>query len=154
VAADQGDADAQFNLGRMYSLGQGVQQDGAEAVAWYRKSAAQNGLDAIYSVGLAYHDGLGVPQDFVAAEQWYRRAAEHGHAAAQLNLGNMFEAGEGVPQDFVTAHKWFNLAATRFPSKDAENRAKAFLARDRVAAKMTSVQIAEAQRLARAWVMK
>ena len=35
LAADQGDADAQFNLGGMYERGRGVAQDDREAVRWY-----------------------------------------------------------------------------------------------------------------------
>ena len=39
--AEQGDAKAQGNLGRMYALGEGVTQDFAEAVKWFRRSAEQ-----------------------------------------------------------------------------------------------------------------
>jgi TPR repeat protein len=37
-AAEQGDAKAQFDLGRMYDNGEGVEQDKAEAVKWYAKA--------------------------------------------------------------------------------------------------------------------
>jgi len=40
-AADQGHALAPFNLALMYDKGQGVPQDDAAAVSWYRKGAAQ-----------------------------------------------------------------------------------------------------------------
>ena len=46
-AAEQGHAGAQCNLGVMYENGQGVKQDHAEAVRWYRK-AAEQGL--VYAV--------------------------------------------------------------------------------------------------------
>jgi len=39
LAAEQGDAKAQFNLGEMYEQGKGVTQDYTEAVKWYRLSA-------------------------------------------------------------------------------------------------------------------
>ena len=39
--AEQGDAKVQSNLGFMYQNGQGVAQDYAEAVKWYRKAADQ-----------------------------------------------------------------------------------------------------------------
>ena len=39
--ADQGNAKAQLYLGTMYDKGQGVPQDYAEAVKWYRKAADQ-----------------------------------------------------------------------------------------------------------------
>ena len=41
LAAVQGHADAQFNLGHMFENGQGVTQDRAEAARWYRMAAAQ-----------------------------------------------------------------------------------------------------------------
>ena len=40
-AAEQGDADAQFNLGFAYATGEGVPQDDAEAVRWFRLAAEQ-----------------------------------------------------------------------------------------------------------------
>ena len=40
--AEQGDADAQFNLGIMYANGRGVPQDDAEVVRWYRLAADQS----------------------------------------------------------------------------------------------------------------
>ena len=39
--AKQGNAQAQFNLGKMYAKGQGVRQDDAQAVQWFRKAAEQ-----------------------------------------------------------------------------------------------------------------
>ena len=41
VAAEQGNAEAQFNLGVMYDNGQGVKQDYFKAVEWYQKAAEQ-----------------------------------------------------------------------------------------------------------------
>ena len=85
------------------------------------------------------------------ALRWYRKAAEQGYASAQNNLGLMYRNGEGVPQDYVEAHKWFNLAASRVTGEDANKYRKT---RDLVAEKMTTAQIAEAQRLAREWKPK
>jgi len=84
------------------------------------------------------------PQDYAQAAAWFRKAADQGLAAAQNNLGLVYYNGHGVPQDYAQAHKWFNLAA-------ASGDADAVSNRDRVAAKMTPAQIAEAQRLASEW---
>ena len=46
LAADRGDAAAEFTLGVLYEKGQGVRQDNAEAVKWYRKAAEQGHLEA------------------------------------------------------------------------------------------------------------
>jgi TPR repeat protein len=57
------------------------------------------------------------------------------------NLGTMYDKGEGVAQDYIRAHMWFNLGA----ASGAANRVKN---RDIVARKMTSQQIAQAQKMA------
>jgi TPR repeat protein len=41
LAADQGNASAQFSLGLMYEYGRGVKQSDEEAVKWYRLAIAQ-----------------------------------------------------------------------------------------------------------------
>src|SRR5438477_7964199 len=57
VLAKQGDANAQYSLGNMYRTGQGVRQDYAESVRWFREAAgqgdakAQNGLAYMYATG-------------------------------------------------------------------------------------------------------
>ncbi len=72
--AEQGDADAQFNLGDLYDNGQGVPQDDAKAMKWYRK-AAEQGLDVAQAVlGLMYAQGRGVTQDYVQAYMWFKLA--------------------------------------------------------------------------------
>ena len=107
----QGDADAQFNLGRMYDTGRGVLQDDAEAVRWYRLAAEQGDVDAQFNLGAMYGTGRGVLQDDAEAARWYRLAAEQGDADAQLNLGVMHDTGLGVFQDDAEAVRWYRLAA-------------------------------------------
>ncbi len=117
-----------------------------EAARLYRRAAEQGHAVGQLKLGSMYGNGEGVPQDDAEAAKWYRLAAEQGHAVGQLSLGNMYRRGQGVPQDDVKAYKWFNLAGSQIVS--------AFLSRDRVAAKMTPAQIAEAQKLAREWKPK
>ena len=50
----QGNADAQNSLGDCYYNGIGVEQDYAEAVKWYRKSAEQGHLVAQDNLGFCY----------------------------------------------------------------------------------------------------
>jgi TPR repeat protein len=40
LAAEQGDASAQYNLGVMYTNGEGVPKDDVTAARWYRLAAA------------------------------------------------------------------------------------------------------------------
>ena len=150
-SAEQGHALAQFNLGLMYHKGEGVPQDHTEAAWWYRRAAEQGHANAQFSLGLMYASGRGIPQDHAEAEKWWHRAAERGNASAQFNLGSMYEYGVRVAQDLVQAHKWYNLAASRASSSERERRQKAVRGRDRVASRLTSAELAKAQRLAGAW---
>ncbi len=68
-------AEAQSNLGVMYSNGQGVTQDYAEAAKWYRKSAEQGHASAQINLAFMYGNGQGVPHDYVQAHMWYNLAA-------------------------------------------------------------------------------
>jgi uncharacterized protein len=140
--AEEGDAEAQYNLGRMYARGEGVPKDPAEAVKWYRKAADQGQASAQINLGKMYANGEGVPKDASEAVKWYRKAAEQGIDTAQYGLGLMYALGEGVPKDYVEAYRWANLAAGAGYAKAAEFRR--FLE-----SRMTAALIAEAQRLSR-----
>jgi TPR repeat protein len=56
-AAEQGDADAQFNLGGLYADGQGVKRSYAQAARWYRRAAEQGHAWAQTNLGLMYRKG-------------------------------------------------------------------------------------------------
>ena len=86
LAAAQGHATAQNNLGVMYGSGEGVPQDDAEAVIWYRLAAAQGHATAQYNLGVMYGGGRGVPQDDAEAVIWYRLAAAQGHHPRSLDV--------------------------------------------------------------------
>ena len=140
--AEQGIAEAQYNLGLLYGNGWGVLQDYAEAVKWYRLSAEQGYANAQYNLGFMYEDGKGVLQDYAEAVKWYRLAAEQGVAQAQNNIGLQYEYGNGVLQYNVRAHMWYNIAAANGAEKAGEWR-------DERAGLMTSVDISKAQSMAR-----
>ncbi len=112
-AKSRRNAAAQFDLGDSYYNGQGVPQDYAEAVKWYRMAAEQGNAAAQYDLGVAYHNGQGVPQNYAEAVKWNRMAAEQGNAAAQYDLGVAYYNGQGVPQDYAEAVKWNRMAAER-----------------------------------------
>ena len=83
--AEQGHADAQFNLGQLFYVGQeGLLQDFVEAARWYRLAADQGHADAQESLGFMYQLGIFVRKDTTEAARWYRLAADQGHANAQL----------------------------------------------------------------------
>ncbi len=87
--------------------------------------------------------------DYATAFAKFMKAAEAGDTGAQVKLGWMYEIGLGVPQDHVQAHRWSNIAVAT--TTNIEDRDRAVRDRDRIAKKMSTPQIAEAQRLAREW---
>jgi len=70
-----------------------------------------------------------------------------GNAPADMffELGMMYSTGRSVPADLVTAHKWFNIAAMR-------GHRDAIRLRVEIAAEMSDIDIAAAQRAARDWL--
>ena len=136
--ADQGDVDAQFTLGTIYSFsqimyakGEGVLKDDAEAVRWYRLAAEQGYANAQFNLGVKYNFGEGVPKDDAEAVKWYRLAAGQGHAEAQ-----------GVLKDSVLTHMWLNIAG-------ASGNEAAREPRDNLEDDMTRAEISRATELAR-----
>ena len=124
----------------MYSEGKGVAQDDREAGKWFRKAAEQGHAGAQFLLAGYYNVGEGVPEDDREAVKWYRLAAEQGVAGAQLQLSLVYFLGRGVPEDYVEAYAWMNLAA-------AQGEKDAVKAKDSLREKMTTEQVAEAQKL-------
>ena len=61
--AEQRNAEAQFNLGRMYSYGRGVKENHKKAVKWYQLAGEQGNAEAQFNCGLMHHNGLVVKHD-------------------------------------------------------------------------------------------
>jgi uncharacterized protein len=123
-----------------------VARDYEGAMQWWKKAAAQEHARAQNGLGVLYRDGdLGTPDPASAAE-WFRRSAENGYAFAMFSLALLYRDGEGVAQDDIEAHKWFDLAsALNFDPR-------ALFQRDLIARRMTSEQVAEAQKRAQEWL--
>ncbi len=84
--AAQGDANAQDNLGTLYSWGAGVERNAEEAVRYYRLAAEQGRAAAQYNLGNMYASGQGVVQDSVRAYMWYDIAASRGDEDGPFGL--------------------------------------------------------------------
>ena len=107
----QSDASLQLNLGLRYAVGDGVPQDDAEAVRWYRLAADQGDALAQGNLGVMYATGRGIQQDDAEATRWFRRAADQSNPDGQVRLGVMYASGRGVPEDHAEAARLFRLAA-------------------------------------------
>ncbi|MBV5338775.1 MAG: sel1 repeat family protein [Deltaproteobacteria bacterium] len=85
-AAEQGDDQAQYHLGKAYCNGIGVEKDQAEGVRWYRMAAEQGNIDAQFVLGVLYSRGEGVGADNDEAIKWFRKAADQGDKSALNHL--------------------------------------------------------------------
>lgn len=112
--AEQGNADAQFQLGLLYiDGGAGVAKDDKQAADWIGKAAEQGHAEAQTKLGFMYATGKGVAQNYYAAVDWSYKAAQQGNVAAQYNLGLMYAEGQGVARDNSLAFSWYSKAAAQ-----------------------------------------
>lgn len=112
-SANQGNAEAQFNLAVMYVQGKtGIAND-AQAVEWWEKAATQGHAKAQFRLGVMYEQGAGTAKDISKAMLWYQKAAEQDDADAQLTLGNRYENGLGLPTNINKANEWYQKAAAQ-----------------------------------------
>ena len=86
-------------------------------------------------------------KDYATALREWKPLAEQGNADAQNNLCVLYNNGWGFLLDFVRAHMWFNIAASSGNTNASKNR-------EVIAKRMTSIQIENAQKLARECVRK
>lgn len=145
--AQEGDPNAQNELGLLYCEGRGLPQNYLEAKDWFKKAADQGHAHAQVNLGTLYSLGRGAPYSDHMALFWFQRAAEQRNALAFAKLGMMYEQGRAVPQSLVEAHMWYSLSIAH-----GEKRAAA--SRDAIVPRMTPGQIAEAEDRAKKWVPK
>jgi uncharacterized protein len=93
-SAEQGYADAQFNLGLMYANGEGVEVDTLKAVELFKQAAEQGNVDAQNNLAAMYYTGEGIDRDVEKAIAWFEKAAEQGNVEAQANLDAIRAANE------------------------------------------------------------
>jgi TonB family protein len=109
--ANNGDSEAQTDLGTMYAMGEGVPRDPVKAASWLRKAAERGVRSAQYNLGILYQRGEGVSKSLDEAVHWWRRSADQGYALAELALGVSFVTGVGLPKDSAQGAIWLNKAA-------------------------------------------
>jgi len=82
-AADNGHAEAQYSLGRLYATGKGVKRDEEQAARWISASAAQGYAPALSELGKRFAAGNGVDQNDKRAYFWLTLAFLHGDRSAE-----------------------------------------------------------------------
>jgi TPR repeat protein len=121
-AADNGDAAAQYALGRMYLEGRGVKSSSAEAFIWFSKAALRNNPGAEFELSVMFASGSGTTRDPAQARLWLTRSAAAGYEPAELQLSGYYERGEVVAKDLDEALSWATKAAEQ-GDQDAQLKA-------------------------------
>lgn len=113
VAANNGVANAAYNLGVLNHQGIGRAANLKEAIQWYKTAANFDHPEAQYNLGIAYVEGIGVPYDPARASDYFRNAAAQGMMEAAYNLGLIYEnglLGDAKPQQALA---WYKTAADK-----------------------------------------
>ncbi len=128
-AAEEGNAIAQWKLGRMYAEGDGIPEDDYKAFQMFSQVADSHAednpyspvsrvvADAFVSLGNYYMrgiEGAGIQPNTQRAVDLFTHAATYfGDADAQYRLARLYLEGEGVIADSNHAARWLNLAARK-----------------------------------------
>ena len=144
--ADEGNAIAQFCVGRLYANGFGVAMNDALALQWYGLAAEQGYSEAQLNLGLMHANGWGVEMNDEEAAKLYRLAADQGFIEAQTSLAMLCHKGRGVEQNLTEAYMWYDIAVQLGDLNSSYKR-------DDVAAAMSPEQVANAQQMATRWLI-
>lgn len=99
LAAQQGDAEAQFKLGKaLVGYGKEIYPDEEEAIHWFHQAAEQGYIQAKYYLYLYLNNDEGI--------YWLRQLAEQGYAEAQLDLAHTYRE-----KDIAQFIYWLRQAA-------------------------------------------
>ena len=160
LAAEAGDAQAQFKLAGLYEQGNSVPKNDEEAFRWYSKAESQDYSNfpdnARYEVGRCYATGQGVEKNSdealkrllpiadprVTEDSWRM-------SRAQIWVVTVFADPEHAKHDLVEAYAWVSLAATYAPTGQEffgiMSRESAAEFRDTLGARLSKEQLKQAQ---------
>lgn len=141
AAAEAGDADAQYRLGKNLMLDATLDpRKASDAMQWLSRAAESGNTSAMIHLARMYRNGIGALQNYDNAARWIMRAAENGDPEGMLELGRLYRDGVGMEQDVTKAYVWFNRAAALLNLDAARER-------DGVSRRMNEAQLLRAQQL-------
>lgn len=117
ISANEGNAEAQFDIAYAYFNGEGIERDYASAAMWFKRSARQNYAKAQYNLAYCYMNGRGVPRDYDKASDLLHQSANNNYKRAQLTLADCYANGILVEQNEKESQKWMAMAANLQPEQ-------------------------------------
>jgi TPR repeat protein len=110
AAIAQNDSFGQWRMGVMIDEG-AAQGTPEQAIALFRRAAAQKSAGATASLGVMYAKGRGVERDYDAAMRYYQAAARMGSAHGIEGIGVLYANGQGVERNRNEALAHWMVAA-------------------------------------------
>lgn len=107
--AEQGDAVAQYQLGKYYEEGYGIDKSHFKAMEWYEKAMLQGYLDAYRDLARCYANEhvFGFQPDFNKSFELLLQGAEQGHIVCIRNLALWgYAGGRGTEKNLHKALEW------------------------------------------------
>ena len=110
--AEEGNAEAQWMLGKCYYSGDGVEQNKKMALYWLEEAAGQGNVDAQLFLASLYMTGeKDIEQDETKGICWLKEAASQGNVKAQQIIAECYDEGKGVAKDMKEAAIWYRKVA-------------------------------------------
>ncbi len=115
IAAEDGNIEAQCNLGLIYKKGSINIIDFGKAKYWYQKAAESGHNVAQVNLGCMYEDGLGGEECLEKAKHYYQLSADQGNSNAMFNLAILYKN----EKDYINAFELFEKSA-KLGDEDAQ----------------------------------
>ncbi|NBQ65468.1 MAG: sel1 repeat family protein [Verrucomicrobia bacterium] len=74
--AEEGDSEAQVNLGWCYFDGLGIDKDYKKAASWFQKAADQNNPWGELNLAICFKEGKGVPKNLLKAFEYFSKTGK------------------------------------------------------------------------------
>lgn len=96
-------------MGWFYYTGNGVDEDLAQALEWFKKAADKNDAESFFGIGAVYYR----LEKFKESFKQFQKSAKLGFTPAILRLGIMSKSGHGVDKDLNAAYEYYSLASDK-----------------------------------------
>ena len=108
--AKKNNLEAQFQFGKLFRNGHGVEKNFQTAVFWYQKAALSGHRDAQVNLAISLELGRGIKKDTGQAHKWYLSAAQQNDSYAMHWLAKTYQQGTLVTKDIETSYLWYTMA--------------------------------------------
>lgn len=105
----EGNVLAQSNLGMLYNLGRGVQQDQEKAYWWFSEAAERGSIRAINNLAMMYYQGGYVKKDIPQAIKLFETTAKSKDLDAMMMLSEIYLKQKNEAKAFEWVKKAVDL---------------------------------------------